>query len=86
MIYVEGFVTAVPAASKEAYLAHAAKAAPLLKDHGVRRMVETWGDDIPDGKVTDFKRAVQAKDGETVFSRGLSIRQGRRGTRRTKKS
>ncbi len=66
MIYVEGFVTAVPNASKEAYLAHAAKAAPLLKEHGVRRMVETWGDDVPDGKVTDFKRAVLAKPDETV--------------------
>jgi uncharacterized protein YbaA (DUF1428 family) len=66
MIYVEGFVTAVPNASKEAYLAHAAKAAPLLKEHGVHRMVETWGDDVPDGKVTDFKRAVLAKPDETV--------------------
>jgi uncharacterized protein YbaA (DUF1428 family) len=66
MIYVEGFITAVPNASKDAYLAHAAKAAPLLKEHGVRRMVETWGDDIPDGKVTDFKRAVLAKPDETV--------------------
>jgi uncharacterized protein YbaA (DUF1428 family) len=66
MVYVEGFVTAVPTANKEAYLAHAAKAAPLLKDLGVRRMVETWADDVPDGKVTDFKRAVQAKEDETV--------------------
>jgi len=66
MMYVEGFVTAVPNASKEAYLDHAAKAAPLLKEHGVRRMVETWGDDIPDGKVTDFKRSVLAKPDETV--------------------
>jgi uncharacterized protein YbaA (DUF1428 family) len=66
MMYVEGFVTAVPNASKKAYLDHAAKAAPLLKEHGVRRMVETWGDDIPDGKVTDFKRAVLAKPDEAV--------------------
>jgi uncharacterized protein YbaA (DUF1428 family) len=66
MIYVEGFVTAVPTGNKEAYLSHAAKASSLLKDCGVERMVETWGDDVPDGKVTDFKRAVQAKDGETV--------------------
>jgi uncharacterized protein YbaA (DUF1428 family) len=66
MVYVEGFITAVPTANKEAYLEHAAKAAPLLKEHGVRRMVETWGDDIPDGKITDFKRAVQAKAGESV--------------------
>ena len=29
-------------------------------------MVETWGDDVPDGKVTDFRGAVQAKDDETV--------------------
>ena len=29
-------------------------------------MVETWGDDVPDGKVTDFHGAVQAKDDETV--------------------
>jgi uncharacterized protein YbaA (DUF1428 family) len=67
MIYVEGFVTAVPAANKEAYISHAAKASSLLKDCGVQRMVETWGDDVPDGKVTDFKRAVKAKDGETVI-------------------
>src|ERR1700760_126573 len=66
MVYVEGFVTAVPTANKEAYLDHAAKAAPLLKEHGVRRMVETWGDDVPDGKVTDFRRAVQAKEGESI--------------------
>jgi uncharacterized protein YbaA (DUF1428 family) len=66
MAYVEGFVAAVPAANKEAYRKHAADAAPLFKEFGATRMVEAWGDDVPDGKVTDFKGAVKAKDDEIV--------------------
>lgn len=66
MTYIEGFVCAVPTANKEAYRKHAADAAPLFKEFGAARMVETWGDDVPDGKITDFKRAVQAKDDETI--------------------
>jgi uncharacterized protein YbaA (DUF1428 family) len=66
MAYVEGFVLAVPADKKEAYRKHAADALPLFKEFGVTRMVETWGDDVPDGKLTDFKRAVKAKPDEVV--------------------
>jgi uncharacterized protein YbaA (DUF1428 family) len=66
MPYVEGFVVAVPTARKDEYLRHAAGAEPLFREFGVTRMVEAWGDDVPDGKVTDFKGAVQAKPDETV--------------------
>jgi uncharacterized protein YbaA (DUF1428 family) len=66
MAYVTGFVAAVPAANKEAYRKHAADAAALFKEFGVTRMVEAWGDDVPDGKVTDFKGAVKAKQDEVV--------------------
>jgi uncharacterized protein YbaA (DUF1428 family) len=66
MSYVEGFVAAVPAANKETYRKHAADAAPLFKEFGATRLVETWGDDVPDGKVTDFKGTVKAKDDEVV--------------------
>jgi uncharacterized protein YbaA (DUF1428 family) len=66
MSYVEGFVTAVPAANKAAYIKHAASAAPVFKELGATRVVETWGDVIPDGKVTDFKGAVKAKPDEVV--------------------
>lgn len=66
MDYVDGFVVAVPAANKHAYLEQAREALPLFKEFGATRMVECWADQVPDGKVTDFKRAVQAKEGEVV--------------------
>jgi uncharacterized protein YbaA (DUF1428 family) len=66
MNYVDGFVAAVPAANKDAYLAHVKEALPLFKEFGATRMVECWGDDVPEGKVTDFRGAVKAKDDEVV--------------------
>ncbi len=67
--YVEGFVLAVPKANKEQYLQHARQALPIFKEMGISRGVECWGDDVPEGKVTDFRRAVQAApDEEVVFS------------------
>ena len=66
MAYVEGFIVAVPAAKKEEYRAHSADAEPLFKEFGARRLVEAWADDVPEGKVTDFRRAVQAEEDEDV--------------------
>lgn len=66
MKYVEGFVAAVPAENKETYRKHAAEAAPIFKEFGATRVVECWGDDVPNGEVTDFRGAVKAKEGEVV--------------------
>jgi uncharacterized protein YbaA (DUF1428 family) len=66
MTYVDGFVIPVPSSGKQAYLDVASKAAPIFHEHGATRVVECWGDDVPDGKVTDFKGAVKATDTETV--------------------
>lgn len=66
MSYVDGFLVAVPSGNKEAFRDQAAKAAPVFLEHGATRVVECWGDDVPEGKTTDFRRAVKAEAGEVV--------------------
>ncbi len=65
--YVDGMVASVPSGKRPDFVEHAAKMAKLFQEKGALRIVNGWGADVPDGKVTDFKRAVQAKDGETVI-------------------
>lgn len=66
MSYVDGFVAAVPVAKKSAYLDHAREALPLFIEYGALQLVETWSDDVPHGKLTDFYRSVQAGEDEAV--------------------
>src|SRR5262245_39267857 len=66
MSYVDGFLLAVPKANKDAYRRMSEMAWPIFRDNGALRHVEAWADDVPDGKVTDFRRAVKAKEDETV--------------------
>ena len=69
MTYFEGFVVPVPEANKDAYRQSAANAAPIFKDLGVSRHFEAWDSDVPEGKVTDFRKAVDARpDEKVVFS------------------
>ena len=66
MNYVDGFVCAVPTANKEAYRRQAELAAQVFKENGALGVVESWGDDVPEGKLTSFTMAVQRKDDEAV--------------------
>ena len=66
MSYVDGFVIAVPTAGKQAFIEYARKADPVFIEYGASRVLECWGDDVPEGKLTDFRRAVQARTDETV--------------------
>ena len=66
MSYIDGFVIAVPTANKEKFIEHAKLSDSVFIDLGATRVVECWGDDVPDGKVTDFRGAVKATADETV--------------------
>ena len=65
-MYVSGFVLAVPEGNKEAYKDIAEKFWEIAKDYGARSQVECWEAEVPDGKTTDFRRAVKIEDGEKV--------------------
>ena len=66
MTYVDGFVAAVPTANKQKFIDHAQKGDSVFVEAGAIRVLECWGDDVPEGSVTDFRRAVNAEDDETV--------------------
>jgi uncharacterized protein YbaA (DUF1428 family) len=69
MSYVDGFMAPVPSANRDEYLKHCKDAAAVFKDYGATRVVETWADDVPEGKITSMPMAVKLeKDEVVVFS------------------
>jgi uncharacterized protein YbaA (DUF1428 family) len=60
MTYFEGFIVPVPEANKDAYRKSASDFGQIVEEFGVRRHVEAWDSDVPEGKVTDFRTAVDA--------------------------
>ncbi len=66
MSYIDGFVLAVPTARKADYLKMAEVGVEVFRDHGATSVVECWGDDVPEGKVTSFPMAVKCEKDETV--------------------
>ena len=66
MSYVDGFIAAVPANNRDVYAEHARVAAEVFKEFGALRVVECWGDDVPQGETTSFPLAVQCQSDEVV--------------------
>lgn len=66
MNYVDGYLIAVPTAAREAYREIAEQAQVVFREKGALRVVECWGDDVPDGKLTSFPMAVKLEPEETV--------------------
>ncbi|WP_366940845.1 DUF1428 domain-containing protein [uncultured Amaricoccus sp.] len=66
MGYVDGYLIAVPTGKRAEYEALARDAAAVFKEHGALEVVECWGEDVPEGKLTSFPLAVKLEPGETV--------------------
>ena len=66
MTYFEGFIAPVPEANKDAYRKHASEFASLSPEFGIGRHLEAWDSDVPEGKVTDFRKSVDAKPDEKI--------------------
>lgn len=66
MSYVQGFLIPVPKAKKEAYIKVAKASGAIFQEYGAVRVVENWSETTPEGKVTDFKKAVKAEEDEAV--------------------
>lgn len=64
--YVEGSLMAVPESARDDYTAYAEKIAKFVIDKGAVRSVDAWGEFLPDGKQTDFRKAVAAEKDESV--------------------
>jgi uncharacterized protein YbaA (DUF1428 family) len=66
MAYVDGFLVPVRNDRREDYRKLAEMAAAVFKAHGALEVVEAWGDDVPEGKLTSFPMAVKLEPDETV--------------------
>jgi uncharacterized protein YbaA (DUF1428 family) len=66
MTYVDGVVIPVLIVNKAAYIEAAQKMAAVFKEYGALNVVDCWGDDVPEGKLTSFPMAVKREPGETV--------------------
>lgn len=67
MTYIDGFVIACPKAKKQDFIDHATRADGMFIEMGALRVIECWADDVPDGKLTDFRMAVKAEANEDVI-------------------
>ena len=64
--YIQGYVAPVPKTKKQAFAEMCATMREVAVDSGALHAADGWAEDIEDGKVTDFKQAVKAEDGEAV--------------------
>lgn len=65
--FFDGFVAPVPKTARQAFHDFAAFCDPIFMEHGAVWIVENWELEVPDGTLTDFRRAVAAKPDEAIL-------------------
>lgn len=65
-MYVNTYVIPVPEDKKDDYLELANRFADVAKDFGALEIFENWELEVPDGKRTDYRKAVNAEPGEKI--------------------
>lgn len=65
-MYVCGLVIPVPADAIDAYREWAERSARFFREYGCLEIVESWEDFVPEGKHTDFRKAVAARADEKI--------------------
>lgn len=64
--FIDGVILPVPTDGKQSYIDFSKKVGAAFVENGAIRVVDAWGADVQDGKVTDYNRATRKKEDETV--------------------
>ena len=65
-MYLALLVIPVPEENMDAYREWAFRSASIFQRYGCVEVVDGWEDFVPEGKQTDFRRAVAAREGEKI--------------------
>ncbi len=65
-MYVQGAVLGVQGDRQDDYLKMARLMGEMFIEFGALEVTENWEADVPDGKQTDFRKAVAAEEGEKI--------------------
>lgn len=65
-MYVNGYVIPVPEDKKETFIAAMQVFVEVAKDFGAVEIFENWELEVPDGKTTDYRKAVKALPYEKI--------------------
>jgi len=65
-MYVNTYVLGVPEDKKQDYIRIASLFAEVASDFGALEIFENWELEVPDGKNTDYRKAIKAEPGEKI--------------------